>query len=454
MGIRFKSMGIEKLLYSSHSRTALIKKNIVGSFVIKGVSVLVSFLLVPLTIHYVDQERYGLWLTIASIAGWISFFDIGFGNGLRNKLAESKANNDYSLCKAYVSTTYYFIALISLVLLVIFNFCVPYINWSAFLNVSPALDYEIKLIIHIVFSLFCLQFVLKILSTIIIAYQEPAKAALIDMIAQIVSLISIFFLATFADSSLFYLSLCYSLSPVLVLILASVYFFRGEFKMIVPSFKCIDVKIAKDILSLGLKFFVLQIAMVVIYQVTNVIISNVVGPVAVTEYNIAYKYFSASFMLFSIIITPFWSAFTDAFTQNDYPWMVRIYHKLFQLTVIIIVGIIFMQLISPFVYRIWVGKTVTVPYWVSFWISVFMMLNVWNNLHAFIINGIGKVKVQLYVYLIGTAGSIPLALYLGRLWGVQGIVLSSIIFSLLPAVLLKIQVSKILTRRAKGIWNK
>ena len=194
--------------------------------------------------------------------------------------------------------------------------------------------------------------------------------------------------------------------------------------------------------------------MVVIYQVTNVIISNVVGPVAVTEYNIAYKYFSVSFMFFSIIITPFWSAFTDAYTQNDYPWMVRIYHKLYRLTVVIMVGIVFMQLISPFVYRLWVGKTVTVSYWVSFWISVFMMLNVWNNLHAFIINGIGKVKVQLYVYLIGTAGSIPLALYLGRLWGVQGIVLASIIFSLLPAVLLKIQVSKILGRRAKGIWNK
>ena len=454
MGMRLKSMGIGKLLYSSHSRTALIKKNIAGSFVIKGVSVLASVLLVPLTIHYVDQERYGLWLTIASIVGWISFFDIGFGNGLRNKLAESKANNDYSLCKAYVSTTYFFIALISFVLLIAFNFCIPYIDWTGLLNVSSGLDHELKVIIHIVFSLFCIQFVLKIISTIIIAYQEPAKAALIDMVAQVVSLVSIFFLAKFADSSLFYLSLCYSLSPVLVLAAASLYFFRGKFRMIAPSFKCIDVGIARDILSLGLKFFVLQIAVVVIYQVTNVIISNVVGPVAVTEYNIAYKYFSVSFMFFSIIITPFWSAFTDAYTQNDYPWMVRIYHKLYRLTVVIMVGIVFMQLVSPFVYRLWVGKTVTVSYWVSFWISIFMMLNVWNNLHAFIINGIGKVKVQLYVYLIGTAGSIPLALYLGRLWGVQGIVLASIIFSLLPAVLLKIQVSKILGRRAKGIWNK
>ncbi len=447
-------MGIEKLLYSNNSRTALIKKNIAGSFIIKGVSVLVSVLLVPLTIHYVDQERYGLWLTIASIVGWVSFFDVGFGNGLRNKLAESKANNDYRLCKAYVSTTYFFMALISLVLLIAFNFCIPYIDWTAFLNVSPRLEHELKVIVHVVFSLFCIQFVLKIVSTIITAYQEPAKAALIDMLGQVFSLVSIFFLARFADSSLFYLSLCYSLSPVLVLAAASLYLFRGKFRMIAPSFRCVDCGIARDILTLGLKFFVLQIAMVVIYQVTNVIISNVAGPVAVTEYNIAYKYFCVSFLFFSIIITPFWSAFTDAYTQHDYAWMVRIYRKLFRLTLAVLAGIVLMQLVSPFVYSLWVGDTVTVSWGVSFWISVFMMLNVWNNLHSFIINGIGKVKVQLYVYLIGTAGSIPLALYLGRLWGVRGIVLASVIFSLLPAVFLKIQVSKILGRRAKGIWNK
>jgi hypothetical protein len=33
--------------------------------------------------------RYEIWLTLSSIVGWFSFFDVGLGHGLRNKFAPS-----------------------------------------------------------------------------------------------------------------------------------------------------------------------------------------------------------------------------------------------------------------------------------------------------------------------------------------------------------------------------
>ena len=48
--------------------------------------------------------------------------------------------------------------------------------------------------------------------------------------------------------------------------------------------------------------------MMFIYQFMNIIISRVKGPEAVTEYNIAYKYFNTLNMFATIILTPFWSA--------------------------------------------------------------------------------------------------------------------------------------------------
>lgn len=447
-------MKIKDILHSTNSRTALIKKNIVGSFVIKGISVLVSLVLVPLTIDYVNAERYGIWLTIASVVGWIGFFDVGFGNGLRNKLAESKAKGNYESCRAYISTTYFFTGGIFLFLLVIFNFLASCFNWAAFLNVSAELNQEILLIVRIVFSLFCVQFILKTISTIIIANQEPAKSSFIDMIAQLVSLIVIFFLTKFASSSLIYLAFCFAGIPVVILLVASVFFFRGEYKLLLPSVRYVKLGIAKEILSLGLKFFVIQIAVLIIYQTTNIIISNVSGPEAVTEYNVAYKYLSVSFMVYSIILTPFWSAFTDAYTQRDFAWMNQIYNKLLKLTFCILVGIIVMQFVSPLVYKIWVGDKVSVSNVLSLWIAVYMGFNIWNSLHAFIINGIGKIKLQLYISLTGMVGNVPLALYLGKIYGVNGVVISSILFCILPAFLLKIQVDKILKDKVKGIWNK
>lgn len=70
-----------------HQRSVKAKKNIFASFIIKGTSILIGFYMVPLTIGYVDKEQYGVWLTLSSVVGWFSFFDIGLGNGLRNKLA-------------------------------------------------------------------------------------------------------------------------------------------------------------------------------------------------------------------------------------------------------------------------------------------------------------------------------------------------------------------------------
>jgi hypothetical protein len=51
-------------------------------------------------------ERNGLWLTLYSMVVWLGLFDIGFGNGMRNRLAEAKAAGDNELCRKYISSTY------------------------------------------------------------------------------------------------------------------------------------------------------------------------------------------------------------------------------------------------------------------------------------------------------------------------------------------------------------
>src|ERR1035437_10668458 len=78
-----------------NQRSIKAKKNILVISIIKGCSIAVSLLLVPITIHYVNPTRYGIWLTLSSIVGWFSFFDVGLGNGLRNKFAEAVTNGKY-----------------------------------------------------------------------------------------------------------------------------------------------------------------------------------------------------------------------------------------------------------------------------------------------------------------------------------------------------------------------
>ena len=119
-----------------NARSVTMKKNILWSFLIKGFSIIISLLLVPLTLGYVSSELYGIWLTLSSIVTWFHFLDIGFTNGLKNKLAESIALSNWDRGKALVSTTYVMMLLVFIPLCVVAVFVIPHINWASFLNVN------------------------------------------------------------------------------------------------------------------------------------------------------------------------------------------------------------------------------------------------------------------------------------------------------------------------------
>ena len=159
---------------SSNGRSGTIKRNILASFAIKGVSMVVSFSLVPLTIGYVSSELYGVWLTLSSILTWLSFFDIGFSKGLKNKLTEAIANDDWKRGKSLVSTTYFMMVVIFLPVCCILEIVIPFINWSSLLNVDVQFTPEIIKAMHILIAMACLQMVVNVFSSVVAAFQKVA----------------------------------------------------------------------------------------------------------------------------------------------------------------------------------------------------------------------------------------------------------------------------------------
>ena len=177
-----------------HPRSLEAKKNIMVSLFIKGASIAIGLILVPLTIHYVNPSQYGIWVTLSSMVAWISFFDIGFTHGLRNRFAEAKANGNKELARTYISTTYYYIGIIFIVLWILLIIVTQFINWYKLLNVPASMEKELTVLVMLIFSYFCLQFIFRIINTILIADQKSAKASLIDMLGQLFSLLIIFIL--------------------------------------------------------------------------------------------------------------------------------------------------------------------------------------------------------------------------------------------------------------------
>lgn len=207
-------------------------------------------------------------------------------------------------------------------------------------------------------------------------------------------------------------------------------------------------------MTLGLKFFVIQISFVVLYETSIIIIAQLFGPAEVTPYNIAYKYFSVFPMIFGIIMIPFWSAYTEAYVKKDYDWIRASMKKLIRIWLLFSLGALVMLFFSNKIYTLWVGTAIKVPFLLSATIAFYIILNAWNMIFSVFLNGVGKIKLQLYFAIIGSLINIPLALFLGKQIGISGVVLSTCILAIANAIWSPLQYYKVINNKATGIWGK
>lgn len=439
-------------LLSGHNRTQIIKKNVVGSFIIKGISIAISLVLVPMTLGYVSSEIYGVWLTLSSILHWLNYMDVGFTLGLKNRLAEALAEENYAKGKSLVSTTYFMMVIIFIPLTILLFTYSPYINWCSLMNISPIYSKDVLHTIQLLFIFVALQMIFNVLVAVVAAYQKVAFSSLFNVVGQAGALIVIFLMTKFVPPSLPYLTLAFSLMPILVICTFSIFLYRGRFKKVAPTFKSVNLTYIRDLWSLGARFFIIQVQMIILYQTTNILISNMDGPDAVTQYNIAYKVLNVVIMIFTIILNPLWPAFTDAYTRNEYTWMNRVYHKMTLVFLGVSAIIIIIVLFSPFIFHLWIGNKVSIPFPLTISIAVYTIIYCWDSFQVNLINGVGAIKLQTYVTLIGLVLHIPLSIFLGRQIGTYGVLASMCIINTIYALFFTIQIHKILKKKAKGIW--
>jgi O-antigen/teichoic acid export membrane protein len=447
---------IKKFMTSGHVRSVRIKKHIVASFFIKFISIFVSYAILPLTINYLDSTRYGIWITLSSILAWFSFFDIGLGQGLRNKLAESLASDNKELAKIYISTTYFALFGIMAAVYMIYLLVSPLVDWSTILNTDMVDGTELSVLVLVVFTFFCLRFILSLIGKILLADQRPAVNASLGPAGNLVALVIIYILTKTTSGSLLYLGLVMSAAPVVVLLIASIYLFMTDYKEYRPRIRYVDMAYFADLIGVGSKFFFINIAGVIVFTSSNLLISQLYGPAEVTPYNIAYKYFGLSTMVFGIILSPIWSSVTEAYVKQEYGWIKGVIRKMYILWLGAIVVIIMMILGSDTLYKLWIGQNHSVASDLTIAMGIYTIIHLFGIININIINGIGRIQLQLYLSIFETIVFIPTAIMLGRIYGIAGIVYARIIIIAPLVTIIFIQLRR-LVKPVHGefkIWSK
>lgn len=396
------------------TRTLVTYRNVIESVLVKGLGVLIGFVSVPLTIRYVSISEFGIWMTITSLASWFSLVDVSFGNGLRNSLVVFFNSGDQRTARHYVSTIYALSGVVALGLILLVIYINYHASWAAVLNIETDNPGQINTIITYTLVGFSIQLLLKPINAILLAAQRAAYVGWIMLIINALTLVCLYGAVQLASPSLLTMAHIYTLAPLLVFGLISVYLFSRTYADIAPRLADVRRALTRELFNTGGQFFVLQLISVLVFTSGGLFISYFLGSGSVGPYSIVSKYFGVVTMLYGIVITPYWSAFTDAYTRHDKPWIVRTMSQLNRISGLMVLLVIMMLLVARPVMRAWIGSEIAISMDMLVWMALYSVSFIFLSNYNSFVNGVGQIRRLVIFSLIGIGLYILLVTFLFR----------------------------------------
>ncbi|MGL6153826.1 MAG: lipopolysaccharide biosynthesis protein [Cetobacterium sp.] len=392
-------MNLNNLMYKI--KNSQLGFNIIFSIIFKGIGIVLGLIVVPLMLKLLGQEMYGLWILILSIINWIYTFDIGIGNGIKNKIAEKLALKEDKEISEIISCGYMGLLLISSLFFAILLIGINFLDIQSILNTKILTENLLKKIITINVFFVCLNFLFSLCNNIFYGFQKAYLTSLNNVLSQALSLIFILLLLYYGKNSIILLSITYGLSILLSHLILTIYFFMNE-KNIKFSLKIISLKKIKNLLSLGGKIFIVQICGLIIFSTDNFIITYFLGMDKVTEYNITNKLFMVPMIIMSLILGPIWPAITKAYHEKDKVWIKNLLKKMQKMWLIISCSVVILILIGKELVYYWTLKTINPNFLLVSICGLSTILTSYSGIYSTPLFAMG-INIKIVVLSIGQA---------------------------------------------------
>lgn len=400
-----------------------IQTDILWLFGAKGTLLLANFVVISITLDLLSTKIYGVWITLYTTISWLSFFDLGLGNGMRNLFAVNRAIGNQEKNKQLVSTSYIIVLGIALILLIVGLPFVYYADIARFFNISDIAIPDLRCVLSLLVVVTSLQLITKLINSIFLADQKPALSSLIDCSGVVCSLLLLFILKDRLVGSLFNLALIITLPTFIISFIVTLFAFNKNYRKLKPSLKCFNLKISNKLINLGLRFFLIQLSALIILQGSNIIILKFIGAEEVSVFSLVYKYFNVIVTIFTLVLTPYWSFFTDSYAKNNYNQLKQGFKQLLiSWLAISMVGVV-MWIALPFSFKIWLNQELDIPAYLPVSLLLFSVFSNLGSVFIYFLNGTSSyLNFQLAIVLAFAALLYPLSAYLLPTYGVLGVV--------------------------------
>ena len=395
------------------------------SFASRVVTAGVSFVVLPIIVRYLGNEGYGLMAAITSVVGWLQFTNLGIGLGLQNALTDETAKGNREGQQELVSTAFFSLLGIGMILLVAGLVIFPHVPWTrVFPPTTERFTNEISWTVLTVFFGFVSTVVLSFVNPIYAARQELHIGSIQAMVTSVLTLIGTF-VAVHNRWGLLGLTICtIGVTAVMQWSFALWLLYVRGIEELRPTFRAITRSGAHRIYRTGISFLLLQLCNIAFFQIDAFLIVRFLTVDQVTPYSIAQKAFLQTAGLFAIFTGSLWAAYGNAKAQGDVAWIRRTHGKMVRVFLLFFGGLsIFMILFGHTLLGMWVGKTAAPSTLLIAGVALYFCAREWTALHAMLLNGLNVIRPQVGNLVITALLTIALDIVLVQRFGPLGLAL-------------------------------
>lgn len=426
-----------KKIRSLTGNNKTIALNVMGAFVVRGAALILSLFTMPAYLRFFnDNTTLGIWYTILSVLNWVLMFDLGLGNGLRNKLPACMIDKDRQKAKEYISSTYAGTCMVVLAWALIGVVVIRFVHWNTFLNIDEqsVSSYALRTSISITFGGVMLQFVLKTITSILYALQKSAVVNFLQLITSALTLILVSVIPSVGtEQNLIHMAIVNAVAANIPFLIATILVFLTELKGYAPHLKDVSIGRIKEVLNIGITLLWLTLVTMVISSTNELLITKMTNSSNVVYFQVYFKIFNTISSVFALALAPIWSAVTKASAEKQYSWIRKLYDRLLTMALGVfaceLLVIPFMQILV----NIWLGKNyIKVDYGIAAVFAVSSSIFFLHNVNTSVGNGMSFFQIQKKWMTFAAIIDIPLAWIFVKLTGSWvGIIVANIL-ALLP----------------------
>lgn len=374
--------------------------NGLSSLLSRSATLLILLISVPMALHHLDSDRFGMWMIISSFAAILGFADLGIGNGVINLVSRASGSDDHLAIRRAIASGLAILSMIGLALLVALALLYRSVDWPAIFQVKSSLGIDEAAPAAAAFIIcFAIGLPATLAGNVQIALQRGYEAS--------------FWIGLGGLLSLGALTTAISLdcgTPVMVIalfgtqqlcnILNCLIFFFSRRPDLAPRLAGVDPTTMKSLLRIGSTFLMIQVIVILSFRIDALLVTQFFDASVAGRYSLVDRLFAVVAVLQTVFLYPLWPAYGEAIGRGDHAWVKTIVKRSLAMTVAftaICSGAL--VLLKDPIMTFWIGAPLDVPIMLFIGFAVWRVVEGVGNALAMLMNAANALKMQLAIGL-------------------------------------------------------